>query len=630
VSAFGRGLKTAVSVLFFLYPLLVFWVSRHWSVAGVSLLVGAVILIRLLVWPPGRSSEFGGAVETVLWVALANHLLNLYFQSPVLVKLYPFLMSAAMAMVFLRSLRRGRTPIIETFARRFEPRLGPERLDYIRRLTIVWSVWLVINTGLTFALAVAVPMAVWALYTNAVFYLICGGLVAGDLVARRWRLVPRERAADALTLSEATLARSVARRGDLEVSAATYAAELAAVTEHLRAQPARLALCLDDTYEFGLALFASLGLGKSVVMLPNNKASTREAFAQHFDAVVDHLPLANPPSAAAAFEVRISPDARLTFFTSGSSGQPKQIVKRFAHLVREARSLERHFGDGERLPIYATVSHQHIYGFLFKLLWPVVSGRSFGAQTIEYPEELVGISSRGAFFLVSTPAFLKRCYVPDFRTETCRRVFSSGGYLESSAADLAHSVLGIYPTEIYGSTESGGIAYREASATDGRAPWRPFAGIALSSSDEGQLKVCSPYFDEAILTMGDRVEFLPDASFRLLGRVDDVVKIEEKRVSLAELGDWAQRAGLTREVVMIALSQGGRQQTACLAVLNEVGLRLMDEGGHVELCSRLRARLIERFDAVVIPRKFRFLESLPYNEQSKLARADLARYFDEA
>jgi len=630
VSAFRRGLKAVVAVLFFLYPLLVFWISRHWSVAGVSLLVGAVILVRLLAWPPGRSNEFGGAVETVLWVALANHLLNLYFQSPVLVKLYPFLMSAAMASVFLRSLRPGRTPIIEIFARRFEPRLGPERLDYIRRLTLVWSGWLVINTALTLALAVAAPMATWALYTNLLFYVICGVLVAGDLLTRRLHLVPRERAADGLTLAAGTLARTVARRGELEISAEAYLAQLAAATEYLRTQPPRLALAFEDTYEFGLALFASLGLGKSVVMLPNNKASTREAFAEHFDAVIDQLPVVEAPPVDPTFGVRIAPDARLTFFTSGSSGQPKEIVKRFAHLVREARALERHFGGDEALPIYATVSHQHIYGCLFKLLWPVTSRRTFGAQMIEYPEELVAISGRGDFYLVSTPAFLKRCYVPDFRTERCRRVFSSGGYLEASAAELAASVLGISPTEIYGSTESGGIAYREASAAGGRAAWRSFAGVVLSAGDEGQLRVRSPYFDEASLAMGDRVEFLPDGSFRLLGRVDDVVKIEEKRVSLTELGDWAQRAGLTREMVMIALRQGARQQTACLAVLNEVGLRLMAEGGHAELCSRLRARLLERFDAVVVPRKFRFLEALPYNEQSKLARAELARYFDEA
>jgi len=42
-----------------------------------------------------------------------------------------------------------------------------------------------------------------------------------------------------------------------------------------------------------------------------------------------------------------------------------------------------------KLPVISTVSHQHIYGLLFRLLWPFSSGRVFQLATHTYPEHLL-------------------------------------------------------------------------------------------------------------------------------------------------------------------------------------------------------------------------------------------------
>ena len=67
-------------------------------------------------------------------------------------------------------------------------------------------------------------------------------------------------------------------------------------------------------------------------------------------------------------------DPVIDFFTSGSSGVPKRVRKNLSRLEVEARSLDSLWG-AEAGPVISTVSHQHFYGFLFRVVWPVMSGR---------------------------------------------------------------------------------------------------------------------------------------------------------------------------------------------------------------------------------------------------------------
>jgi len=90
----------------------------------------------------------------------------------------------------------------------------------------------------------------------------------------------------------------------------------------------------------------------------------------------------------------------LVVYTSGTNGEPLAIGKSLAQLDAEVHALEARFGalcdtglapvnlateamagfddddDVEMPVIWATVTHQHIYGLLFRVLWPLAAGRS--------------------------------------------------------------------------------------------------------------------------------------------------------------------------------------------------------------------------------------------------------------
>lgn len=84
--------------------------------------------------------------------------------------------------------------------------------------------------------------------------------------------------------------------------------------------------------------------------------------------------------------------AQLVLFTSGSTGKPERIVKKVRQLDAEVHALQAAFGDtvaADSLQVLATVSHQHIYGLLFRVLWPLSAGRAIGTRFARYPEEVL-------------------------------------------------------------------------------------------------------------------------------------------------------------------------------------------------------------------------------------------------
>src|SRR6185295_12825016 len=94
--------------------------------------------------------------------------------------------------------------------------------------------------------------------------------------------------------------------------------------------------------------------------------------------------------------------------------------------------------------------------------------------------------------------------------------------------------------EILGATETGGIAWRRQRPEAQRLAWTPFPKVAASAHDTTErLMVASPFVSGAgpasAFIIEDRVQFLPDGRFLLLGRADRTVKVGEQRVSLPEM-----------------------------------------------------------------------------------------------
>ncbi|MDF0734025.1 AMP-binding protein [Pseudomonas entomophila] len=388
----------------------------------------------------------------------------------------------------------------------------------------------------------------------------------------------------------------------------------------------RLALHLEDAAALAIALLGAWRAGVEVLLPADLQPATRERWHGQVD-----LWLSDQPADESLFSLvgdALEPadldlDAcRISLCTSGSSGEPKRIDKRLRQLANEVNALEQLWGEGlGEAWIIGSVATQHIYGLLFRVLWPLCAGRGFERRQLPFPEDLQRASrEHPAFAWVASPALLKRMgdNLDWPALSTVRRVFSSGGELPAAAASSLHQRLGQWPTEILGSSETGGIAWRQ-----GQTPWQPFADVRLSQDEHGALRIASPYLPTGHVEQGaDAVEFTDDGRFRLLGRLDRIVKLEEKRISLPML-EQALAAHAWVAEARLGVIEEGRAYLGALVALAPAGLHALRNQGRRSVVEGLRKHLAGHCEALALPRRWRLARQLPLNAQGKLPQADL-------
>lgn len=388
----------------------------------------------------------------------------------------------------------------------------------------------------------------------------------------------------------------------------------------------RLALHLEDAGELAIALLGACRAGITVLLPADLQPATRQRLADQADlwltdqagdsALAELLGEALP---AAPLDLD---QCRLLLCTSGSSGEPKLIEKRLRQLANEVEVLEDQWGaELGQACIIGSVAAQHIYGLLFRVLWPLCAGRPLLRKALPFPEDIQLASREQAdFCLVASPALLKRMgdNLDWPALSRVRRVFSSGGPLPAEAAQQLQQRLDQAPTEIYGSSETGGIAWRQGSSL-----WQPFVGVELSQDEQGALRIASPCLPpDHVEQTADAARIQADGRFELLGRLDRIVKLEEKRISLPMLESALSEHPFVSEA-RLSVIEDNRAFLAALVALSDAGLHALRNQGRRALTQALRKHLAQYCEALALPRRWRLVRQMPCNAQGKLPQAQL-------
>ncbi|PKM35384.1 MAG: AMP-dependent synthetase [Gammaproteobacteria bacterium HGW-Gammaproteobacteria-10] len=428
-------------------------------------------------------------------------------------------------------------------------------------------------------------------------------------------------------------ARTVAVHAGQRLDRRSFCADVAAAAAALQHRTESChALYHEDAYPFAVLLFALWHSNKKVIIPGNNCQVTADELAGQGVALIGawhgrESSLASPAEAHIEWHSLNPTETKLTLFTSGSNGKPKAIVKTLLQLQHEVDALEAQWGRllGESAAV-ATVSHQHIYGLLFRLLWPLASGRCFYSQLFLSPEPMLKALAGQSAYWAASPAQLKRLDELTAWNQLAgfSAIFSSGGPLPPDAAAQIERLCGQRVIEVYGSSETGGIAWR-CSAQDTR--WTPFAGIGLSRGEDSRCLLTSPYLpDASAYPMDDRIKLHGDGRFSLMGRLDRIVKVEEKRLSLDALENALTQSDWVEQAHCLLLSNR-RDRVATAIVLTESGLDALRRQGRAAVFKSLRRQLQRAFESVVLPRKWLFFDSLPITRQGKIDHALLRQLF---
>ncbi|MDN2668242.1 AMP-binding protein [Vibrio sp. 14N.309.X.WAT.E.F5] len=418
-----------------------------------------------------------------------------------------------------------------------------------------------------------------------------------------------------------------------EITWQTFNDDLSRLAHLLSSSPfQRVAICTQDSYLFSVAFLACAVSRKHIILPGNYQPCALAELNKHFDCLlVDEAIGAVEVSEVRNIQTLLDTETRepltdnlpaielaaiqLTLFTSGSSGTPKAINKTLEHLDIETAQLDKNWGElikGNR--IHSTVSHQHIYGLLFRILWPLCSGVPFARSNLEYPEQILSHANKNCV-LISSPALLKRLK-HETNTAQLAGVFSSGGPLPTESAHQSQNLLGHLPIEVFGSTETGGIAFRQQESA--QTPWQLFDCIEASLNSENCIKLLSPYIDNNNwYQTADECEMVSDNQFILKGRTDRVIKIEEKRVSLVEVEKRLEQLPWISECVVIPFEEPERLILASVLVLSEEGQAKLATMSKGKFWLMLRSELRKWLEPIAIPRKYRIVDEIPLNSQGK-------------
>ena len=405
----------------------------------------------------------------------------------------------------------------------------------------------------------------------------------------------------------------------------------------------RWILHVNDYYFFLCSFVALLQCKKQVALTANISEEFIKEMKQPEDEFLTDAPnqpgsyyvpdvIANIASPSEE-EIRTTPainadETKIHMFTSGSTGKPKVVLQRMTEFEMDNAFVLSMWGEEflKRKHV-ATVSQHHIYGFLFTISLPFTAGIPFRRTRIEFPTEFEKLDDE-KYTIIAVPAFLKRTIETEDKLDLIDPfIITSGGVLLPEVAKKTNEVFGFWPVEVYGSTETSGIAHRQSK---NGLEWTPFANALISKNEDGCLNIKSPYIkDPNGFQTADLVDILEDGRFILKGRADSIVKIEEKRISLPEVESRILQTGLVKDVCVVAMSDR-RQYLAAALVFNKEGEEKFKDWKKFDINMFFHDYLLNFFENVVLPKKWRYLSELPMDLQGKKKKLEIQALFTKS
>lgn len=309
--------------------------------------------------------------------------------------------------------------------------------------------------------------------------------------------------------------------------------------------------------------------------------------------------------------------------TSGSTGMPRALPCRAAHLLTDGKNILETMGIRRTDRNLGLIPFGHSYG-LGNLVLPLILQGTVLAFAAEFvPAQILQwISRYRVTVFPSVPAVFRiLAQSPGRRSlRPLRTAISAGAPLDQETADCFRARFGVKLHNFYGSSETGGICYDCQGIAAGRSVGRPLKNVRVRVLRGGRVEVRSG----AVVLRGGRY-VLPDlgrwngrGELCLLGRAGAAANIGGRKVLPAEVENVLRCVPKAGEARVMVLHNQGRDY---LVAFVEAA------------CSRaaeFEMALRDALPAWKLPRRLIVRDRLPRNARGKLDVEALKRLADSS
>ncbi|RLA06589.1 MAG: hypothetical protein DRQ51_08950 [Gammaproteobacteria bacterium] len=382
------------------------------------------------------------------------------------------------------------------------------------------------------------------------------------------------------------------------------------IASHLQNHKYIINLC-QDRYLFAVLFFAST-LKKNINLLPafKKKKFLNQVIKQYKNSIIfyddDIVNLLNQKSKNTENNLNWVIKGKqniVILFTSGTTGKPKPICHNLSFMMSRAylatQSLKIH---NKKYLILSTVVPQHMYGLETCIFWPLISEFICHSHRFIYMADIQKIceESKLSIILISTPFNLKTYLKNSFLPKNIIEVISATDKLELSLSCEIEKKFNTRVSEIYGSTETASVAYRYPTKDE---IYQCYPGLQIKKHEDSSFILLDEY-NNITIAMGDNLQLKNNTNFKIISRIDDLLKVAGNRISASFL------------------------QTKLLKISYvDDGVFFQNSTNHLDLMvastlssTTIKQKLTTELDPIFLPKKIYFVEKIPRNENGKLDR----------
>jgi len=305
-------------------------------------------------------------------------------------------------------------------------------------------------------------------------------------------------------------------------------------------------------------------------------------------------------------EARKRGTQNLTFYTSGSTGQPKACPQNWQSLVAESEYFRQVFTQGLQQPIQRILALspcQHIYGFLFSALLPdllqVPVIRGIKAFSLLQSRNL-----QAGDLVVGFPFIWKQISRSQQSFPTGVMGITSTGPCDPQVIQQLHQQGLSHLVEIYGSSETGGLGWRAQTE-------QPFQLLPRWQAVEGRDDALLDLASHQQQPLNDQLQWQDARHFYPAGRLDQAVQVAGINVFPAHIAAKLRQLPQVQEVAVRLMSPAEGERLKAFVIPAD------PQQSVTELRQQLQTWCQHNLKTAERPQAFTFGAQLPHNSLGK-------------